>query len=471
MTGAPGERTGVLPGIEDTIAAVATATGRGALAIVRLSGTGVSHIAPRILDTWPLQPREATLVLVSHPDTGEMIDRAVATYYRAPASYTGEDALELSVHGGEAVPVLTLDAMIAAGAREALPGEFTRRAVLNGKMDLLQAEAVGDLVAARSRAMHAAVLGQLDGSLSRRISELRETVLQLEALIAYEIDFPEEDEGSLDSGKVDHAAEQLVAELGALLATGRSGELVRGGAAVVIAGPPNAGKSSLFNALIGQRRAIVTEIPGTTRDALEAMMDIGRWPVRLVDTAGLRETTELVERLGIEVSERWLQQAEAVLVCGDSSDVLSETMGTVATLTSALIIGVRTKADIRSWNGGSPESPSANNSQIENKYVSVSARTGEGMTKLIETIDRTLSERHSLPTPDAPVLMRERHQRAIARALEEVRAFTSARRSDVPSVIGAVHLRSAAGALEELIGAVDVEDVLGRVFSSFCVGK
>src|SRR5690606_33882801 len=220
---------------------------------------------------------------VRDPVTGEVLDRAMVVLFPGPRSYTGEDVVELTVHGGPAVAPAVLAALVAAGAREATPGEFTRRAVLGGKMDLVQAEAVGDLTDARTAAAGEAAMKQGDGGLSRRIAELRDDMLRLEALIAYDIDFPEEAGGPVSGERILSAASRVLAELNGLLATADGGSLVRDGAVVVIAGPPNAGKSSLFNALLGEERAIVTEIAGTTRDAVEALLDTRPLPLRLVD--------------------------------------------------------------------------------------------------------------------------------------------------------------------------------------------
>src|SRR5918911_875848 len=328
----------------DTIAAVATAPGRSGLAIVRLSGSQANEIAARLLRPWPTRLRIATLCDVHSPG-GERLDQAVVTRYAGPRSFTGEDVVEITCHGGSVVPTSVVAALLEAGAREALPGEFTRRAVLNGKLDVLQAEAVGDLVDARSRGGQRAALNQLDGGLSRRLLALRESLIELEALIAYDIDFPEEDDGPVAPDWILGAAERTLGALDGLLATARAGELIREGALVVIAGAPNVGKSSLFNALLGRRRAIVTDIPGTTRDALEAVIETERWPIRLVDTAGLRETTDTVERLGIEVSEEYLARADVVLACGDDTQTLTRALETVARCTDAPVLPVRTKVD------------------------------------------------------------------------------------------------------------------------------
>ncbi|MGI8766944.1 MAG: GTPase, partial [Gemmatimonadaceae bacterium] len=240
-----------------------------------------------------------------------------------------------------------------------------------------------------------------------------------------------------------------------LLATAPAGELVRSGALVVIAGAPNAGKSSLFNALLGNARAIVTEVPGTTRDAIEAVLDTEPWPLRLVDTAGLRETDDAVERIGIEVSGRYLDSADVVLACGDTDLAVREVVRTVGRLTTAATIGVRTKCDL------APSELS----------TSVSAATGAGLQQLVREISKTISARYSEIPVEAPVLTRERQRYAVKTARDEVAAFSRAWEEGVPATVAAVHLRVATSALADVVGAVDVEDVLDRLFRTFCVGK
>jgi len=361
------------------------------------------------------------------------------------------------------VPSTIVAALISSGARQATPGEFTRRAVLNGKLDILQAEAIGDLIDASSPTMQRTALGQLDGGLSRRLLSLRNDLIGLEALIAYDVDFPEEDDGPIPRKRIDQTAEGIASSLEALLSTAPVGEVIRDGAIVVIAGPPNVGKSSLFNALLGRSRAIVTEIPGTTRDALEAVIDSGKWPLRLVDTAGLRETEDRIERLGIEVSERYLGSAHVVLACAEDSRSLEETVSFVSSSSTAPILAVRTKSDLVS-------------KRYENMpsriVIPVSAETGTGLQELLVAIDEALDTKHGEIVPDLPILTRARHRKAISTARSELEQFTDAWREEkLPATIAAVHLRTAVHALEELIGAVEVEDVLDRVFSSFCVGK
>jgi tRNA modification GTPase len=389
-----------------------------------------------------------------------MIDEAVATLYVAPHSFTGEDLLELSTHGGLVVPTAVVAAAIRAGAREAKPGEFTRRAVLNGKLDLLQAEAIGDLIDARSTAAHRAALRQLDGGLSRRVAALRTQLLELEALLAYDIDFPEEDDGPVPRERIEAAVGRLHTALQSLLATGDRGTLVHDGALVVLTGAPNVGKSSLFNALLGEARAIVTHVPGTTRDAIEAVLDLPGWPLRLVDTAGLRETEDQVEQLGIAASARYLKQAAVVLACGDSQQSLATVVAAAGKLTTAPVIAVATKADLRST------------SDPIDAEITVSAQSGLGLRTLLSLVEACLSREHGDMAVDAPGLTRARHQAAVTTADAELRAFDAAWRHDlVPVSVAAVHIRAAADALAELIGHVQVDDVLDVVFQRFCVGK
>lgn len=441
----------------DTIAAIATPTGRGALAIVRVSGPRVRELARRLLEPSPATPRRATRCIVR--EGGDAIDDVVATLYVAPHSFTGEDLLEIGTHGGFVTPAAVLAAVLHAGAREAERGEFTRRAVLNGKLDLLQAEAIGDLIDARSSAAQRAALRQLDGGLSRRIAALRQRVLDLEALLAYDIDFPDEDDGPVSRERIHLVAEELLTALDTLLATAEQGTLVHEGALVVLAGAPNVGKSSLFNALLGEARAIVTDVPGTTRDAIEAVLDLPSWPLRLVDTAGLHETTDMVERLGIETSSRYLGQAALVLACGDDSASLASADSAVRQRTDAPIVSVRTKGDLVT-----------DGHQIAD--IVVSAQTGAGLRDLLRLVERRLSERHGDADPDMPGLTRARHQRAVAIAAAEVRAFDAAwREGALPASVAAIHVRAAADALGELIGVVRVDDVLDAVFRRFCVGK
>ncbi|HXV91526.1 MAG TPA: tRNA uridine-5-carboxymethylaminomethyl(34) synthesis GTPase MnmE [Gemmatimonadales bacterium] len=449
--------------LHDPIVALATPPGRGALALIRLSGRGAYDVAARCLT--PFHPDPARTVFrarLAHPATGEPIDDVLAVCFPAPRSYTGDDAVEISTHGGLAAPAAALAALAAAGARQATPGEFTRRAVRNGKMDLLQAEATADLIDAGAPAQRRRALQQLDRGLSGRLAALRDAILTLEALISYEIDFPEEDEGPVDPARLEGAWRAARDGVAGLLATAPDGERLRDGALLVIAGPPNAGKSSLFNALLGTERALVTEIPGTTRDAIEAHAVIDGFPFRLVDTAGLRTAAERVESLGIEVARRYLGAADLVLYCEETGDAGAATGAPAARDAflaglAAPVVEVRTKADL-----GGPSVSSV---------VSVSSLTGAGLAEL----RRALAEAafgHLVALGDVePVVTRARHRVALERARDELDAFAAARAAGIDAAVAATHLRDAVAALDELIGAVTPDDVLDRVFASFCVGK
>jgi len=447
---------------DETIVAVSTPPGRGAVALVRMSGARAFEIAKRHVMPWPEKARTAFLTDIADGDSP--LDQALTTLFPGPESFTGEDVVELWTHGGHVVPLSVAAAFIRSGARQATAGEFTRRAVLNGKLDLVQAEGLGELIGSRSTAMQRAALSQLHGGLSRKLADLRSQFLSLEALIAYEIDFPEEDDGPIDEAEITRASQKIVTELEALLATTSLGKVIRDGAVVVIGGPANSGKSSLFNALLGAARAIVTDVPGTTRDAIEAVVDVGEWPLRLVDTAGLREASDRIERLGIEISERYMKSADVVLACADSADELVSTLAKVRTLTDMPVICVRTKADL-------DEMPATAPGQTRDcVFVSAEARTG--LEGLIDRITDHLRATYGDHGTEIPMLTTARQAHAIETALSEMRSFLTARSDErVPAIIAAVHLRECVRVLEELIGAVDIEDVLDTLFSTFCVGK
>ncbi len=456
----------LLAGGADTIVARATAEGRGALAMIRITGAQAISIARALgapaLGVSALAPRVATRVTLRHPITGVRLDDALVTAFFSPHSFTGEDVVELSTHGGRVVPTLVVAACVAAGARLALPGEFARRAVVNGKLDVLQAEAIADLIDARTVAMQRQALVQLDGGLSRRLLALRDDVIHLEALLAYDIDFPEEDDGPIAPARITAAAESLIGSLDALLATAPRATLLRDGALVVIAGPPNAGKSSLFNALLGEARALVTPIAGTTRDAVDGLLDRAPVPLRFVDTAGLRDTDDTLERLGIEVSARYLASAHVVLACGATAPEVEAAIAAVASRTTALTLPVYTKVDLL----GSHEARDA-------AWCYASAETGEGLASLLGRIDVAVADAaHEGYAEDEVVVTRERHQRGLREACEEITRFRDGWGSGaLPATVAAVHLQSARDALSELVGAIGTEDVLDRVFAEFCIGK
>ena len=449
----------------DTIAAVATASGRGALAVIRTSGPRAEEICRRIATPWPSSPRVAARCRIHAVDDANLLlDDGLVTVFPAPHSFNGETIVEFSTHGGSFVPAAVLAALIEAGARVALPGEFTERAVLNGKLDLIRAEAIADLIDARSRAAHRMAVHQLSGALTRRLNELRSAAIDVEALLAFDIDFPEEDDGRLPRERIARSAETLVAQLDGLLATVPAAILARDGAIVVLAGAPNAGKSSLLNALIGETRVIVSDLPGTTRDAIEVVLEHHPWPLRLIDTAGLRDGAEAVERLGIEVSMRYLATAHAVIACADSVEGLNVARALIAVHTSAPVIGALTKADLVT-NREQTEGTSA-------PAVAVSAIDGRGLGALLTAVTAAVAATLGPQDAEVPPVTRARHRAALKEARDELVAFCTVwRDQELPAPVAAVHVRAAIHALDELIGAVDVEDVFARVFSTFCVGK
>ena len=454
--------------LSDPIAALATTPGRAALAVIRLSGAGAFEVAAKVIAGFTALPARAARLSAFVASDGAPIDRGLYLTFPAPSSYTGEDLVELTCHGGLLVPAQVLAALHDAGARPAYPGEFTRRAVLNGKLDLVQAEAVGDLIDATAPAQGRSALRQLEGGLSRRLAALRERLIELLALLGYEVDFPEEDDGPVGLVQIAGLLDAVRLDLDALLATAPGGERLREGALVVFAGRPNAGKSSLFNALLGTERALVTELPGTTRDTIEAHSEMLGWPVRLADTAGLWEAPERLERLGIEVSRRYLGAADLVLLCVDAGRPLGDEERAIMTERPTLL--VRTKSDLT--DGQTDGRTVGRVDGQSGPEIVVSVVTGTGLDELRRGVAERLFGAGQGGYADLePMLTRERHRVALERART---ALTEARphlEQGGDAVLAAHHVRMAVVALDELIGAVDTEDILDRIFRRFCVGK
>jgi tRNA modification GTPase len=425
-----------------------------------LSGTGAFAVAARVVEDFTAEPpRQARLAGFHAPD-GSPIDRGLYLTYSAPHSYTGEDAVEFSCHGGLLTPARLLAALHEAGARPATPGEFTRRAALNGKLDLLQAEAVGDLIDASAPAQGRAALRQLDGGLSRRLTALRERLIELMAVLGYEVDFPEEDDAPVPREQIAALLDGAREAVAALLATAPAGERLREGALVVFAGRPNAGKSSLFNALLGADRALVTEIPGTTRDTIEAATAMAGWPVRLADTAGLRETTDRLDRLGMAMSRKYLGAADLVLLCVEATR--SPDPDDLAIGSGYEAIVVRTKGDLTDGHSVGPQAGE----------VMVSAVTALGLDALRSRVaEKLFGAGQGGYAEIEPMLTQERHRVALSRAATELAEARPHLSTAGDAVLAAHHVRMAVAALDELVGAVGAEDVLDRIFSRFCVGK
>lgn len=439
--------------LSDPIVALATPPGRSALAIVRVTGRGALAVAARVVPGLQAEPPRVARYAAFRGEAG-LIDRGIYVVFSAPASYTGEDLVEFTCHGGAVVPARLVAALEAAGARPAAPGEFTRRALLNGKLDLLQAEAVGDLVDAEVPAQARAALYQLEGGLSRRITGLRGQLLELLALLAYDVDFPDQDDGPVSRDRLESARAAALTSVNQLLATAPLAERVRRGGLVVIAGPPNVGKSSLFNALLGQERALVTEMPGTTRDAIEAHADFLGWPIRLVDTAGLGEAVDRLDQMGQGMSRRFAAAADLVLVCQDGHGAEGEIHAPPAGVAA---LRVRTKADLDPGSGGGE--------------LRVSALSGAGLDLLRQrVVERLFAEGAGLADLE-PALTRERHRVALEAARAALAEAAPHLGAGGDAVLAAHHVQAAVRSLDLLIGVVDVEEVLGRVFAAFCVGK
>jgi tRNA modification GTPase len=451
----------------DCIAALATAPGAAGVCVVRISGPDALTVSDRLVPETKVKPslRAAGAFFhtdVLHPETKERLDDAVILIYRAPHSYTGEDTVEIQGHGGNVPSRRLLDAVLAAGARLAEPGEFTKRAFLNGRMDLTQAEAVCDLIQSKTeRAAHVA-RAQLDGALGRRLDRLYEAVISTCADVEHLLDF---DEGELPDHFGTQAATRMAAWVGEvenLAATWNEGHLLREGALVVICGRPNAGKSSLLNALLGRDRAIVHALPGTTRDAIEESCVVNGMPLRLIDTAGLRETDDTVEREGIDRTRKLLGQAELILYLVDqavpSDTALEEELASLPA--GQTVVGIA-KCDLPS--GGVLNIPATF------PRVRLSSKTGEGLSALKAELMKMLgAETEACGQP----IVSLRHVEELREAVAQGRA---ARENLVAGashlVFAAGHLRHAAEALGRLIGRVYSDDLLDKVFQRFCVGK
>lgn len=439
----------------DTIAAIATPPGRGGIGVVRVSGTRVPDIARALLGALPA-PRQATLASARGAGGGKL-DQGIALYFPAPHSYTGEPVLEFQGHGGPVVIQAVLGAVLDAGARLAEPGEYTRRAFLNGRLDLAQAEAVADLIDAASSAAARSALRSLEGEFSAAVRQLVSELTELRALTEAMLDFPEEEVDELHRDDAHRRLASTQAALETVLARSRQGSLLREGLHVVIAGRPNVGKSSLLNRLAGAERAIVTPVAGTTRDLVREDIRIEGVPLHVVDTAGLRESADEVERIGIERAWQEIRRADVVLAVleaggGGDGDILCgfET----ALPAGAVRIRVLNKIDLA---GMAPARTAGE--------VRLSAKTGEGLDLLRAALLEAAGwERGG----EAVFLARERHLRALERARAQLGlAAAQGGRWE----LFAEDLRLAQQALSEITGEVTSEDLLGRIFARFCIGK
>lgn len=442
----------------DTIAAVATAPGRAGIGVIRISGTGVSAIM-RGLTGRELPPRAAVLCNFRAAD-GEPIDRGVALYFPAPRSYTGEDVLELQGHGGPAVLQSLLRRCAELGARSAEPGEFTRRAFLNDKLDLAQAESVADLIDASSELAARGAMRSLTGEFSSRIQNLNRGLTDLRVLVEATLDFPEEDIDFLDRADTRGKLEKLRLELDEVLKAARQGSLLREGARIVLIGRPNVGKSSLMNRLAGEEVAIVTEVPGTTRDPLRHQLAIDGVPLHVIDTAGLRDSGDKVEKLGIERTWREVATADIALLIMEASEGLTESdqaiLEKLPEKTHKLFIF--NKIDLYGIMPGLSET-------THRTELRLSAKTGEGLDLLRQALLRSIGWQ---PAGEVQFVARERHLQALGEAQA---ALEKAAGNGHAVELFAEELRLAQLALARITGEFSADDLLGEIFSRFCIGK
>lgn len=442
----------------DTIFALASAPGRAGIAVIRISGPEAGAALRDLSGSLPT-PRLAVHKRFRDPRSAEAIDDGIALYFKGPASFTGEDVVELQLHGGRAVLDAVLTYLAARpGLRVAEPGEFTRRAFLNGKLDLTAAEAAADLVAAETAAQRRQALRQLGGEFGQLCEGWRERLVRAQAQLEAEIDFPEEDLPPALWSRVQSEMRRLRDEIGARLADGRRGERLRDGVSVAILGPPNAGKSSLMNALAQRDVAITSSVAGTTRDVIEVELDLGGYPVMLADTAGLRPPGDALEEEGIRRARARAAAADLRLVVVDAS-APEEALAVAPYLGPGAIL-VANKIDL-----AAPESQSLPPSFAGERALPVSVLTGEGMSELIEHLTEKVSE--MMTAESASVVTRSRHREALEACRLALERFEEARLPE----LAAEDLRAAARSLGRITGRVDVEDILDALFKEFCIGK
>lgn len=451
----------------DTIAAIATPIGTGGIAVIRVSGKEAFEICDKIFKS-PKNKRLScakthTAMFGGIYDEDVLLDECLCTVFVSPKSFTGENTVEISCHGGILVTRRILDCVIKSGARLALPGEFTKRAFLNGRLDMAQAEAVIDVINAKSNQAASLALSHMQGSLSAMINELRESILDIIAEIDAVSDFPEEDFEKITFDEIKERLFSASEKIERLIKTEQRGKLIQSGIDTVIAGKPNVGKSSLLNAILLSDRAIVTDIPGTTRDVIEETVSLGDVTLNIFDTAGIRETDDKIEHIGIEKSKEYLGRAELVLFLTDAgTGVTEEDEILLKLLDGKKVILVINKTDIAdkkeiSFHGKSFEA------------VHISAKTGEGVSELLEKIEK-MFHLGEIEKSDFPILTKAAHKQALCRAkgfIDSAKAALGVMPDDMISI----DLRASVQALGEITGIEVSEDVVDRIFSKFCLGK
>jgi tRNA modification GTPase len=452
---------------DDSIVAIATPPGRGGIGIVRLSGPSSAEIARAILEyPRPLRPRHATYTRVRATHPAGAIDEVVVTYFPAPNSYTGEHVVEISAHGSPVILRAIVASAVAAGARLAAPGEFTLRAFLHGKRDLVQAEAVADLIAAATPLQARVAFDQLEGTLTARIAEVDAQLFDLTARLEASLDFPDEGYHFIERREAAQRVGCIVEQMDRLLAGARRGRLIREGAVVVVVGRPNVGKSSIFNALVGADRAIVTAIAGTTRDLVSEQTDLDGLAVTLVDTAGSRYTDDTVEREGVARATRARDVADVLVVTLDGSEPAApDDRRLLADTANRHRVIVANKSDL-------PARCDTRSLELEpsNTVVGVSAKTGAGLDDLRRAIVKTLTGSETLR--DAAAISNARHVTLLEQARASlVQAQRAAAHDETPEEFVLADLQAARVRLDEIVGTRTSEDILQHIFEKFCIGK
>jgi len=451
--------------VTDTIAAISTPPGRGGIGIVRVSGPRASDMATAVVGRLP-EPRVATSARFLAGD-GEALDTGLALWFPAPHSYTGEDTLELQGHGGPVVLDRVAGRMFSLGARPARPGEFTERAFLNGKLDLAQAEAVADLIDAATHEAARLARRSLDGALSERVNAAVAELVEIRTFIEGALDFPDEEVPDLPDDLLTERLGRVRAAVAAARGTAARGNLLREGFGVVIVGRPNVGKSSLLNRLVGRERAIVTEVPGTTRDTLQEPVQVDGLPLKIVDTAGLHRSEDPVERIGIERTWAAVDEADAVLAVVDDRRGLGDADRDILDRLPDRLprVVVHNKIDLT----GAPAGEWQSGAEAGASYrIRLSAKTGDGVERLCERLKALAGYE---PRAEGLFMARRRHLVALDEALVALDAAACGAAGDAGSELVAEDLRLAQRALGEITGEFTTDDLLGRIFATFCIGK
>ncbi|HUI08477.1 MAG TPA: tRNA uridine-5-carboxymethylaminomethyl(34) synthesis GTPase MnmE [Verrucomicrobiae bacterium] len=453
--------------MEDTIAAISTPIGEGGIAIIRVSGPRAFDLADKLFHPSRGRPSEFpshTIHFGTAGTNGEVVDQVMLTVMRAPRTYTKEDTVEINCHGGILTARKLLSLCLQNGVRLAEPGEFTKRAFLNGRIDLTQAEAVMDLIRARTDRAHTLAVHELEGHLSAKVNDLRERLITMLAHIEAHIDFPEEDIAPNTRDSLLRDMQTALALLQSLLATAREGKILREGITTAIVGRPNVGKSSLFNALLGQDRSIVTPVPGTTRDTVEELANIHGVPFRLIDTAGIRHARGRIETIGVRRTRNALEHSEFVLHILDTSRPFSHADHEIAThCTNKRAILVLNKADL-------PRRLRLPTEFTDYEAIPLSATTGEGLPDLRQKLAQ-LAFSGAAGSSETAVAINERHRLSLSSAYNLLTLCANSMTNADPIEVVSQQLRLALDAIGEVTGKTVTDDILERVFSTFCIGK